>query len=944
MEEELGRSTPKHTSTGGSIVSFSDIQQDGNTPNDIIVESMLGPAVDEDVDEGIQRGNVECADETLPSSQPHGPSRMIRLVLDRKREELSHTNAIALVLKRRKQRRSPGNISLDKVTNSRDFERFRRARHKLIESKKWTATSDRVCECNGVGIRFMFGFQRVPHSFENVAQADVGGRGAVRSASTQPVGYGSGTASRQPTSSSLGGSKSIIDGAIAHIFTFYSKLQSPEHQLGRKPKSYEEIREANSTMSFLELLCFCRDFDIVPQLMPKEDLAVLWKIHRAQMLHDMDRLDTHLSEVQKSSMDLTQFMQMLVKIALMAFAEDLPHVAPWLVGRVAGGAGADDATMMHPAFSVALDKLRANNGHTHKAVAGASEAGIELLKLLVDYLHLVDHKHVLAVVKTRGAQTCSQMNNHCTGEYHGVENKQMLLSEAAVRAQSFVGRRKQQKDLALARQRSREEERRQRLSGLRHNSTGGSGSNNNGESGNCDGGGSLRSRAKSAEVQPEVGDLVASADGQNKAVDFSSSVDASTAADNSSSSSNDKKGTGNKPVRLEPVYTRPVGYFEHFEKNILNHSSSNDSITTANSPPPALGSECFSLPEVPVLREEVHFGSPAMETTQQWHRRYERMSDKPLVPPAERHAMIMPLSPDRNVDDTYGQQVRSSTVGTGRRAQSWNSSVNIKPSATSLRRGKNLQANRDNDTRRPPPTLRPNEVGLSGHHLSKAQKDALALYHSSLAENLRPYVFASRREWARMKVPAVDMGTLHTRSENQNVYMLQIQVKNTFPEMISLEASARGALHDMVSFIYSATTTVIPGMAGNIVAEFNPSAAYATRMDGAHLGRSGYRNEVFGFIEMTIRHVAQGPPPEAEKQARKAAAAARKEARAKVTRAEALRERSLRGEQLTEEDNADIRAAIEEGGLVRSPDSLEKGAASPEILSTHRIPVYLQIE
>ena len=102
--------------------------------------------------------------------------------------------------------------------------------------------------------------------------------------------------------------------------------------------------------------------------------------------------------------------------------------------------------MMQPAFSVALDKLRANNGHTHKAVAGASEAGIELLKLLVDYLHLVDHKHVLAVVKTRGAQTCSQMNSHCWGVPRHREQT-MLLSEAAVRAQSFVGRRKQQKDV-----------------------------------------------------------------------------------------------------------------------------------------------------------------------------------------------------------------------------------------------------------------------------------------------------------------------------------------------------------------------------------------------------------------------------------------------------------------------------------------------------------------
>merc|ERR1712185_689405 len=98
-------------------------------------------------------------------------------------------------------------------------------------------------------------------------------------------------------------------------------------------------------------------------------------------------------------------MQMRVKIALMAFADDLPHVAPWLHG----GGG--------PHAHGTLDHLR--NSH----FTGRGQ-------------------------KPAGAATCSLMNNHCLGEHNGVKNKQMLLNEAAVRARSFVERRTQQQTLA----------------------------------------------------------------------------------------------------------------------------------------------------------------------------------------------------------------------------------------------------------------------------------------------------------------------------------------------------------------------------------------------------------------------------------------------------------------------------------------------------------------
>ena len=68
-------------------------------------------------------------------------------------------------------------------------------------------------------------------------------------------------------------------------------------------------------------------------------------------------------------------------------------------------------------------------------------------------------------------------------------------------------------------------------------------------------------------------------------------------------------------------------------------------------------------------------------------------------------------------------------------------------------------------------------------------------------------------------------------------------------------------------------------------------------------------------------------------------------------RAESLRDRSLRGEILTVEEYAEIRASVEQRGLTRSPEAntyntgnTTNGAPPLETLVTHHIPVYLQIE
>lgn len=64
---------------------------------------------------------------------------------------------------------------------------------------------------------------------------------------------------------------------LAQIFAFYKKLQSPGSQLARKGLSYEEISGCNETMSFFETLWFCRNFNVVPALISKNDLLQIWR-------------------------------------------------------------------------------------------------------------------------------------------------------------------------------------------------------------------------------------------------------------------------------------------------------------------------------------------------------------------------------------------------------------------------------------------------------------------------------------------------------------------------------------------------------------------------------------------------------------------------------------------------------------------------------------------
>lgn len=87
----------------------------------------------------------------------------------------------------------------------------------------------------------------------------------------------------------------------------------PPHQQLGKPIvcTFDEIKLANETLCFGELLGFARDFELVPQLITKGDLMYVWESQRGGPR----------GFYEKNCIDLVQFKECLARIALMVYAQ-----------------------------------------------------------------------------------------------------------------------------------------------------------------------------------------------------------------------------------------------------------------------------------------------------------------------------------------------------------------------------------------------------------------------------------------------------------------------------------------------------------------------------------------------------------------------------------------------------------------------------------------------
>ena len=98
-----------------------------------------------------------------------------------------------------------------------------------------------------------------------------------------------------------------VAGPLVVAFLFYAKVLDPRVATGKYYPTFEDIDRAAKTMTFTELLAFCWDFNIVPQLISRGDLKYIFgQVQRARN-EKLTELTFH------------QFEELLTRVALVAF-------------------------------------------------------------------------------------------------------------------------------------------------------------------------------------------------------------------------------------------------------------------------------------------------------------------------------------------------------------------------------------------------------------------------------------------------------------------------------------------------------------------------------------------------------------------------------------------------------------------------------------------------
>jgi hypothetical protein len=159
--------------------------------------------------------------------------------------------------------------------------------------------------------------------------------------------------------------------SLASIFYFYAKLQNPVTQMQKQSLTYDEIHIANETLSFYELLLLCRDFEILPKLITKEELKFLWKVSNIQRLREGKPPLRHLR--------LADFAELLSRAAILAYNK--PGVKSLIL---------------------AVNKKMLSER--------------EQIFSLACYLKLHDYNHVKQILVTVGHKTVSLLNARSKGE------------------------------------------------------------------------------------------------------------------------------------------------------------------------------------------------------------------------------------------------------------------------------------------------------------------------------------------------------------------------------------------------------------------------------------------------------------------------------------------------------------------------------------------------
>ncbi len=102
-------------------------------------------------------------------------------------------------------------------------------------------------------------------------------------------------------------------GTLLLTFEFYAALFAPHQQLIKKVPTYSEIKFANNTLSQGELMCFCSDFNITPDIVSKQDIRHIWPYIQEQ--HSGVGGVNHAKRIGKE-LSVEGFKQFLCRVAL----------------------------------------------------------------------------------------------------------------------------------------------------------------------------------------------------------------------------------------------------------------------------------------------------------------------------------------------------------------------------------------------------------------------------------------------------------------------------------------------------------------------------------------------------------------------------------------------------------------------------------------------------
>ena len=137
---------------------------------------------------------------------------------------------------------------------------------------------------------------------------------------------------RYDTGGSVHAPPVVRDGALAIVFNWYAALQTPHGQLMRAPLSYDEVRLCNESMSSYEMLQMLRDFDVIPQLVSKQDLGIVWRLtarrHNTGKSNNSNSAGTTRGDAPAGyALHLPQFLDALCRLALLSWPDAPPTEA-----------------------------------------------------------------------------------------------------------------------------------------------------------------------------------------------------------------------------------------------------------------------------------------------------------------------------------------------------------------------------------------------------------------------------------------------------------------------------------------------------------------------------------------------------------------------------------------------------------------------------------------